>query len=74
MVACPLAAASLPFCEVVPDRWVRPHFAVRAAFSSGRWGHSACNRILYTQVWLACWLLFFLTRVGSLKSAEVVKG
>ena len=31
MFACPLAAASLISCEVMPDRWVQPHFAVRAA-------------------------------------------
>ena len=56
MVAGPLAAASLLSCEIEPDRWVRPHFAVRAALSSGRWGHSVCNQELYTHVWPECWL------------------
>ena len=32
MLACPLDVASLISCEVRFDRWVQPHFAVRAAF------------------------------------------
>ena len=55
MVACPLAAASLLSFEVVPDRWVQPHFAVRTSFSSGRWDHSVCHHVLYTHV--ACMLV-----------------
>ena len=56
----------------MPDRWVQHHFAVRAAFSSGRWGHSVRNQVLYTHVWPVCWLPM-LDKSGESKSVEVMK-
>ena len=72
MVACLLAAASLLSCEVVPDRGVQHHIAVRAAFSSGRWGYSVCNHVSYAHVWPACWLPV-VGKSRESKPAEIMK-
>ena len=37
MVGCPRVAAAVSGCEVLVDRWVVPHFAVRACFDYSRW-------------------------------------
>ena len=49
-----------------------PHFAVRAAFSSGKWGHSVRNQVLYTHVPPVCWLPMF-DKSRESKSVEVMK-
>ena len=44
VLGCPLAAAALEWCTVLQDRWVLPHYAVRAPFSVvvGRLGLVGC--------------------------------
>ena len=37
MVGCPRVAAAVSGCEVLVDRWVVPHFAVRTCFDYSRW-------------------------------------
>ena len=64
MVGCPRAAAAVSGCEVVRDRWVVPHFAVRTCFDYSRWlarvslpiQRTLCGRPLGYQ---------FLIRVGG---------
>ena len=70
-VSLHLAAASLLSCEVVLKRWIQPHFAVSAAFSSGRWGHSVCKHV-YTPTGMLGGSLQ-LTGVRSPRSVEVLK-
>ena len=41
-VACPIALAAATVCQVLPDRWFSPHFAVCTDFSS--------------PLWPACWI------------------
>ena len=37
MVGCPLVAAAVHSCSVQLDRWIVPHFAVRASFLYSSW-------------------------------------
>ena len=52
MVGCPLTVAAVSSCEVLDDRWIAPHLAVRTLFDCCRWTCSV------TQVPpLACFLV-----------------
>ena len=37
IVGCPHVAAAVSGCEVLRERWVVPHFAVRTCFDYSRW-------------------------------------
>ena len=52
----PLGAAALEWCTVLLDRWVLPHYAVRASFSLGRWSARACLPVRFSVLWPAAWV------------------
>ena len=56
MVGCPLCAAAIQSCEVVADRWVQPHLAVRSWFPTERWTIHVTQPAQVTLLWPACWL------------------
>ena len=55
-LSCPLTAASLVSCEVLFERWVQLHFAVRATLASDRWSATVNQSLKHTPVWLVCGL------------------
>ena len=70
VIGCPLAAAAaILSCKVQPDRWIAPHFAIRALFDCSRWSCRVTQPVRRTPfgVLLGCLLLI---RVGA-KSVEV---
>ena len=56
MVGCPRVAAADSGCEVLADRWVVPHFAVRSSFDYSRWLARVSLPIQRSLLWLASWL------------------
>ena len=36
-IGCPLCAAAVRSCSVLPDRWIQPHLAVQSWFAAERW-------------------------------------
>ena len=56
MVGCPLAVAAVSSCEVLEDRWVAPHLAVRTLFDCCRWTCSVTQVVQRTSLWPASWL------------------
>ena len=36
-IGCPLCAAAVRSCSVLPDRWIQPHLAVQSWFEAERW-------------------------------------
>ena len=69
MVGCPRAAA-VSGCEVMRDRWVMPHFAVRTCFDYSRWLARVSLPAQRTPLWPASWLPVLDKSRGS-KAAEV---
>ena len=70
MVGCPRVAAAVSGCEVLRERWVVPHFAVRTCFD---YSHSLARVSLPVQrtpLWPASWLPVLDKSRGS-KAAEV---
>ena len=70
ILGCPLAAAAFFSCSIQPDRWIAPHFAVRAHFDYGRWDAWVVQPVRCTPLWPASWLPIVDKSRGS-KSAEV---
>ena len=70
MVGCPRAAAAVYGCEVMRDRWVVPHFAVRTCFYYSRWLARVSLPVQRTPLWPASWLPVLDKSRGS-KAAEV---
>ena len=56
MVGCPLVAAAVSGCEVLADRWVVPHFAVRSSFDYSRWLARVSLPVQRLPLWPASWL------------------
>ena len=56
ILGCPLAAAAILSCRVQPDRWIAPHFAVRALYDYGRWESWVTQPVHCTPLWSASWL------------------
>ena len=57
-IGCPLCAAAVLSCEVVRDRWVQPHLAVRTWFAAERWSAQVTQPRRITLLWLAFWVPF----------------
>ena len=70
VVGCPLAAAALRWCRVLPDRWVMPHHAIRASFRLGTWAARSTVSVRYSALWPASWI-GVADRSRTSKSAEV---
>ena len=64
------AAAAVLSCEVVGDRWIQPHLAVRTWFVADRWTAWATQPRRFTPLWPASWVPS-VDRSRSSKSAEV---
>ena len=60
----------MKWCEVLHDRWVLPHYAVRASFSLGRWSARACLPVRFSVLLPAAWVAC-LDKSRSSKSAEI---
>ena len=69
-IGCPLRAAAVLSCEVVGDRWVQPHLAVRTWFVADRWTARVTHPRRFTPLWPASWVPL-VDRSRSSKSAEV---
>ena len=70
MIGCHLAAATLDWCEVLGDRWVFPHHAVRTSFRMGLWTTRACKLVRITPYGQLPGLLFWMS-LGISRSTEV---
>ena len=70
MVGCPRAAAAVSRCEVMRDRWVVPHFAVRTCFDYSRWLAKVSLPVQRMILWPASWLPVLDKGRGS-NAAEV---
>ena len=70
MVGCHRVAAAVSGCGVLVDRWVVPHFAVRACFDYSRWLTRVSLPVRRSLLWPASWLPVLDESRGS-KAAEV---
>ena len=70
ILGCPLAVSALRWCSVLQDRWILPHYAVRASFSMGRWSARACLPVRFSLLWPAAWVAY-THKSRSSKSVEV---
>ena len=70
VLGCPLAAAALAGCWVDCNRWIQPHFAVRASFLASRWTVKVCGPVPLSPLWPASWVAA-VDKTRSSKSAEV---
>ena len=70
ILGCPHAVSTLRWCAVLQDRWILPHYAVRASFSIGRWSAKACLPVWFSVVWLPAWVSC-ADKSRSSKSVEV---
>ena len=70
MVGCPRVAAAVSGCEVLTDRWVVPHFAVRSSFDYSRWLARVSLPVQRSPLWPVSWLPVLDKSRGS-KAAEV---
>ena len=55
-IGCPLCAAAVLSCEVVNDRWVQPHLAVRTWFAAERWSDQVTQPRRFAPLWPAFWV------------------
>ena len=55
-IGCPLCAAAVGSCSVLPERWIQPHLAVRSCFASERWTAKVTQPVRFTPLWPASWL------------------
>ena len=69
-IGCPLCAAAVLSCDVLCDRWVQPHLAVRTWFVADRWTTLVTQVRKFTPLWPASWVSS-VDRSRSSKSAEV---
>ena len=67
---CPLCAAAGLSCEVLSDRWIQPHLAVRTWFVADRWTAIVTQPRWFTPLWPASWVSP-TDRSRFSKSAEV---
>ena len=67
---CPLVAAAVHSCSVQLDRWIVPHFAVRASLLYSSWTCQVSQPVRRTPLWPASWLPALDKSRGS-KSVEV---
>ena len=58
------------WCSVLQDRWILPHYAVRASFSMGRWSARVCLPTRFSVLWPAAWVACS-DKSRSSKSVEV---
>ena len=65
-----MCAAAVLSCEVVGDRWILPHLAVRTWFVDDRWTAWVTQPRRFTPLWPASWVPS-VDRSRSSKSAEV---
>ena len=70
ILGCPHAVSALRWCSVLQDRWILPHYAVRASFSMGRWSAKACLPVRFSVLWPAAWVAY-ADKSRSSKSVEV---
>ena len=70
MVGCPLADAAVQSCYVDKDRWLQPHLAVKAFFTSDRWSCMIAQRVSSSLLLPSSWLPAVEKSRGS-KSVEV---
>ena len=70
MVGCPFVVVAVLTCEVLDDRWIAPHLAVRTLFDCCRWTCSVTQVVQRTPLWPASWLPAVDKSKGS-KSVEV---
>ena len=56
ILGCPLSVSALKWCSVLQDRWILPHYAVRASFSLGRWSAWVCLPTGFSLLWPAAWV------------------
>ena len=69
-IGCPLCAAAVLSCEVLCDRWIQPHLAVRTWFVADRWTALVTQVRRFTPLWPASWVSS-VDRSRCSKSAEV---
>ena len=69
-IGCPLCAAAVLSCEVMGDRWVQPHLAVRTWFAAERWTARVTQPCRFTPLWPVSWVHTIDTSRDS-RSAEV---
>ena len=69
-IGCPLCAAAVLSCEVIGDRWIQPHLAVRTWFVADRWTACVTQPRRFTPLWPASWVPS-VDRSRTSKSAEV---
>ena len=60
----PFCATAVLSCEVVGDRWVQPHLAVRTWFAAERWSAQVTQPRRFTPLWLAFWVPSVDTSMG----------
>ena len=58
-IGCPLCGAAVLSCEVLGDRWIQPHLAVRTWFVADRWTALVTQPRRFTPLWLASWVSSF---------------
>ena len=68
--SCPHAVPALRWCSVLQDRWILPHYAVRASFSVGRCSAKACLPARFSVLWPAAWVAY-ADKSRRSKSVEV---
>ena len=69
-IGCPLCAAAVRSCSVLPDRWIQPHLAVRSWFAAERWTARVTQPARFTTLWPSSWLSA-VDKTRDSKSAEV---
>ena len=69
-IGCTLCAAAVLSCEVIGDRWIQPHLAVRTWFVADRWTACVAQPRRFSPPWPASWVSSVDKSRGS-KSAEV---
>ena len=70
ILGCSHAISALRWCSVLQERWILPHYAVRASFSVGRWSAEVCLPVRSSVLWPAAWVSCVDKSRGS-KSVEV---
>ena len=70
ILGSPHAVSALRWCSVLQERWILPHYAVRASFSMSRWSAKACLPARFSVLWPAAWVSCADKSRGS-KSVEV---
>ena len=70
ILGCSHAVSALRWCSVLQERWILPHYAVRASFSVGRWSAKVCLPVRSSVLWPAAWVSCVDKSRGS-KSVEV---